>query len=342
MKGLFLLNILNVYTFIIKNKSLKDLLLVILITLIYSYILIQNDAFEIFAEFLREYEEYELDEFLLIIPVLTCSLLWYLYRRFQEIRLIENHNKKLNNENIKKDKLLLEQMKMASLGEMLDNIAHQWRQPLSTISTSASGITVKKEFGILSDQDLDTSLDVIMTNIEYLSHTIDDFRNFVKNEKSKIIFNLNKIIEYTLNIEKGSLKISNIIVIMSLDKNIKMKGYPNELTQVLMNIINNSKEAFIDKNIEEKYIFISTKITNNKIQINIKDNALGISTSILPRIFEPYITSKHNSKGTGLGLFMSYKIIIERFNGLLYAQNTTFIYKEREYTGAEFIIEISI
>ena len=327
-----------------KSKSVKDLLLIIIATSIIAYILISIDAFELFTDFANNHEEYELDEVILILLVGAFSLLWYSFRRFQEIKelkkIIENNNKELNSDNIKKDELLLEQIKMASLGEMIENIAHQWRQPLSLISTSASGLKVKKEFNKLDEKDIDDTLNLIMINTKYLSNTIDDFRNFIKNEEAIVSFNLKDVIDNTLNILKGNFHISNISPILKLDKDIKMEGYPNELTQVLINIINNAKDAFEDKIIEKKYIFISSQISSDKIQINIKDNAEGISNKILSQIFEPYITTKYNSKGTGLGLFMSYKIITERFNGSIYAKNTVFTYEDIEYAGAEFIIEI--
>ena len=329
-----------------KNKSKFDLIIAIVITIIFVIILISIDAFEQFAEYSENHEEYELDELVLILLVGAFTALWYSFRRYKEINelkvVIENLNKNLNKDNLKKDKLLLEQSKMALMGEMLENIAHQWRQPLSIISTAASGIKVKKEFGHLEDNDLDKTLDNIIVNTKYLSNTIENFRSFINNSKAVSVFKLDKIISDTLNILKGNLTNSNIKVVLDLNSDIKVESYPNELIQALINIINNSKDALELNNIDKRFLFISSIKIDDKIQIKVKDNGKGIKESIILNVFEPYFTTKHNFSGTGLGLYMTYKIVNERLKGSITVSNTTFKYQDEEYIGAEFTIELPL
>jgi len=244
------------------------------------------------------------------------------------------------NEELEKQKLLLEQSKMASLGEMIGNIAHQWRQPLSVISTASSGLKMKQEYGILEEHEMYSVLDSINENTQYLSKTIDDFRNFIIGKREKKQFNLSEQIDSFLSLMMGSIKTHEINIVRKEQTDIKINGYPNELTQCLMNIVNNSKDAFEEKGIKEKYIFIKTYIKNSSIFIEIKDNAEGIDEDIILKIFEPYFTTKHKSRGTGLGLSMTYRLITEGMKGNIKVRNTTFNYKKKTYKGAEFIITL--
>ena len=238
----------------------------------------------------------------------------------------------------RKDKLLFEQTRLASLGEMIGNIAHQWRQPLSIISTLSSGIQVRKEVGTLSDKLLDESCESINKNVQYLSKTIDDFKNFVKGDRKKSTFDIDVVINNFLLLMDASIKNSNINIVLDLEKNLKMNAYENELVQCFINIYNNSKDALIENNIKDKYIFISTKLINHNIVIQIKDNANGIPIDVLPKIFEPYFTTKHKSQGTGLGLNMTHKLITQGLKGKIQAHNSEFIYNGISYKGAEFTI----
>jgi signal transduction histidine kinase len=254
--------------------------------------------------------------------------------------IIENENslKQQIIENQEKDKLLYEQAKLVSMGEMIGNIAHQWRQPLSVISTAATGMLLSKEHGILRDDFFEESCKSINQNAQYLSQTIDDFKNFIKGDRTKKVFNLNDNINSFLALVTGTIKDYNINIILNLEEDINIDGYENELTQCLINIFNNAKDALKEKNIENKHIFISTNTMNNKVIISIKDNAGGIPKDILPKIFEPYFTTKHKSKGTGLGLHMTYKLIVEGTNGTIEVDNIEFEYNNKEYAGVEFRI----
>ena len=227
---------------------------------------------------------------------------------------------------------------MASMGEMLENIAHQWRQPLSTITTAASGAKVKKEFGQLDDEFFFDSIDLIVKSSNYLSQTIEDFRDFFKQSKEKENFDIVDIINH-------SIKISNLpkdIIIDLKTENITINGYKNEFIQVLLNLINNSKDAFKTRKIKDKIIKIKIKKINNDIVFTFFDNAGGIDEDKLEKIFEPYYTTKHKSQGTGIGLYMSEQIIVKHFKGHMSVNNLHFNYKGKDYFGAYFKIVIPL
>jgi len=267
----------------------------------------------------------------------------------------ENHNKvqSMNEQleetvqievkkNKEKDFKLFEQTKMASLGEMIGNIAHQWRQPLSIITTAATGMSTHKKLGILEDEFFNNSCETINKNAQYLSQTIDDFKNFIKGDRIKIIFNLTNEINSLLELLKGMLKDNNINIVLDIKNEIYINGYKNELIQALINIVNNSKDALLDSSIENKYIFISTLEVEGKVIILLKDNGGGVPEDIISKIFEPYFTTKHQSQGTGLGLHMTYNLIVEGMKGTIDVKNVKYIYNNNEYSGAEFSISIPI
>ncbi|WP_321314711.1 ATP-binding protein [Halarcobacter sp.] len=240
---------------------------------------------------------------------------------------------------LKKDKMMLHQSKLASMGEMIGNIAHQWRQPLSVISTSASGIRVQNELGVLNDETLHNSVNGIVNSTKYLSQTIDDFMDFVKNDKSAVEFDIKENIEKNIEILKGSLKIHQINLVLNCHKEY-IKGFPNELTQVFINIVHNAKDALKEQNVKEKYIFIETNKTDKDVEIIIKDNANGIPNHIINKVFDPYFTTKNESNGTGLGLYMSYRIITESMKGNIKVENVEYNFNEKTYIGAMFTISL--
>jgi signal transduction histidine kinase len=237
-----------------------------------------------------------------------------------------------------KDRIMYQQAKMASMGEMLENIAHQWRQPLSVISSEASGIKVKKEFDILDEEELLNTMDNITQTTQHLSNTIDDFRNFFKPQIEKEIFNIESSIEKTLNIIGKKLANRDFIVIKNVGKNLKVDGFESELVQVFMNIISNTIDATVLKDIQQRYLFIDIFEDNNNVVISIKDSAGGIPKDIINKIFDPYFTTKHKSNGTGIGLYMSEEIIVKHFYGEIIAQNITYEYENQELIGVEFKI----
>lgn len=235
-----------------------------------------------------------------------------------------------------KERLLFEQSKMASMGEMIGNIAHQWRQPLAVISSSTASIKLDSALGLFDEHRLHKSLQVIEDNILYLTDTIDTFRNFLKEEKAYKKVVLQESIKNTLHIVSTTLKNHHITLKDNIDYDnpLKIDLYESELSQVIINIVNNAKYVLIERDIKEPWVRITAAKKHDHAHITIEDNGGGIPNDIKSKIFEPYFTTKHQSIGTGLGLHMSYKIIHESLKGKLYAQNTK--------NGAKFTIELPL
>ncbi|PIF04680.1 MAG: hypothetical protein CSA86_01060 [Arcobacter sp.] len=263
-----------------------------------------------------------------------------LYGTVQDITAKFNKEKELK----EKEKLLISQSKLASMGEMIGNIAHQWRQPLSVISTASTGIIVEKEYNVLDETKLIQTCTLINDNAQYLSKTIDDFRNFAKGERRKKIFSLEDDIDSFLHLVESSIVSHNITIIKDIQKDIQINGYENELTQCLINIFNNAKDALNENVIknENRFIFISAFVEDNYAVIKIKDNAGGIKNEVIDHIFEPYFTTKHKSLGTGLGLHMTNNLVVNGMNGTITVENKEYEYKNEHYKGAEFCIMIPL
>lgn len=240
-----------------------------------------------------------------------------------------------------KDLLLIQQTKMAAMGEMLENIAHQWRQPLSIISTASTGAKLKKDMDCLSDDELDSILININNSAQYLSQTIEDFRSFFnpvdnKNEE----FYIEEAISKTLKLLSSQFATKDIIIIENIN-NFKIVSIQNEIIQILINILNNARDALVIKENQKRLIFINTYKKDDVYNIEIIDNAGGIKNDIIDRIFEPYFTTKHKSLGTGIGLYMSQVILNTHLNGNILVNNERYEYENIEYSGAKFIIKIS-
>ncbi len=245
------------------------------------------------------------------------------------------------NELEKQQNILYQQSKMASMGEMIGNIAHQWRQPLSTITTASTGILLEKELGLLQDQTLKDSLNRINKSAQYLSKTIDDFRNFFNPEKVKNYFLLSNVFATTFDLLSAQFNSQNIEIIKNIE-DVEINSYENELIQALINILNNARDELKNKDLAHKLIFISASKNDNEVIIKIKDNAGGIAKENLNKIFEPYFTTKHKSQGTGIGLYMTEEIIVRHLKGSIEIRNDEFTYENSSYTGAEFTIKIPL
>ena len=245
----------------------------------------------------------------------------------------------LSMKDITKNKLFEEQSKLAAMGEMIGNIAHQWRQPLSVITTISSNIKLRSEYEQLEDYDIESDMNIIMQQAQYLSKTIDDFRNFIKNTKEAQKLSLKDTIEKTLSILHSAMINNSITIICDLKEDMNIEGYENELIQSFINIINNAKDA-IKENVknDEKLIFINTIKEDSSLIITIKDNGGGIPDNIIHRIFEPYFTTKNKTVGTGIGLSMTYKMITERHNASIDVYNEEYTYNNKNYKGACFKI----
>ena len=253
-----------------------------------------------------------------------------------------NTNIKQLTEIKEKDSILIQQTKMAAMGEMLENIAHQWRQPLSVISTAATGAKLQKEMNSLSDEQLNSILTSINDSAQYLSRTIEYFRGFFdpRNNKEKTLL-ISNTIEKTLGLVHSQFVSKDIKIIKKI-KDISIQSIENELIQVFVNILNNSRDALLKVEDRKRLIFINTYVNKNYLIIDIKDNAGGIDDNIINKIFEPYFTTKHQSQGTGVGLYMSENIIRTHLKGNIFVENDSYEYDETTYFGAKFSIRIPL
>lgn len=238
----------------------------------------------------------------------------------------------------KKTKLMLKQSRQAAMGEMLENIAHQWRQPLSVITTAASGVKLRKEINNLDDNDLINYMDQILKSGSYLSQTIEDFRSFFKDNKIASTFKLDTLFENSLQFLNSKIINRDIKVIKSI-KDDTIHSYENELIQALINIFNNAVDA-LEKTTNNRYILIDEFSDDKVVSIVIKDTAGGIDEKIISKIFDPYFTTKDKTKGTGIGLHMTKEIIENHLKGKITASNEQISYKNQKYNCAVFTIEI--
>lgn len=231
-----------------------------------------------------------------------------------------------------KERMLIQQSRQAAMGEMIENIAHQWRQPLNNLGLIMQLLPYSYEQGEFSKDYLTTVVANSMSIIGHMSQTIDDFRNFFKPDKEKVEFKVLDEITKTLSLVEGGLKSQWIKVEVDATDHPTIHGFPNEYSQVLLTILNNARDAFSIRKIEEPKVRINLFSNNDKAVVTIADNAGGIPDDILHKIFDPYFTTKGPDKGTGVGLFMSKTIIEKYMNGSLTVRNTG--------DGAEFRIAL--
>ena len=220
-----------------------------------------------------------------------------------------------------KDRAMLHQSRLARLGTMISMIAHQWRQPLSEVSAILMEIETATKFKKLDEKLVLEGIKESDQLINYMSNTIDDFKNFFKPSKEKEDFLLDKACSNALSIVQASLNDYGIAIDISFDKKIIVNGYAREFSQVILNLLLNSRDVFEDKKVNDPRISLSTKQTDDYVYITVEDNAGGITEENINIIFEPYFTTKSSSKGTGLGLYMSKMIIEKNMNGQLSARN---------------------
>jgi len=216
---------------------------------------------------------------------------------------------------------MIAQSRNAAMGEMISMIAHQWRQPLTAISMGANNLILDVELEDVNEKSLKENLSTIQKQSEHLSKTIDDFKNYFSPTKNKEVCIIEKIIHDTQSIINISLIHNNIKLTLKNNNTTPINIYKRELMQVLLNIINNSKDAFILNNIKTRNINITIEENNEYIIININDNAGGIEKKIINDIFNPYFTTKKKMNGTGIGLYMSKIIIENHIKGKLLVEN---------------------
>jgi len=304
----------------------------------------------------KEVIDYTLLLKIMLVVILLMSLLVYrqkiIKNKNKELRLLveektrelkeinENLEKKIKEEvekTTKREKQLYESVKMAQMGEIIGNIAHQWRQPLSMISTSAGGLQLEKDFGVLDDEKFKKYTDGIIEHTEYLSKTIDIFRNYIEEKAELKDVILQDRINSAISIVEASFKNSNIKIENNIttEKPIEIRIVVGELSQVIINILNNARDILIQRDISNPWVKVDLEYKEkNIILLKVEDNGGGIDNGFLSKIFDPYFTTKHKSQGTGLGLHMSKRIIEKHLHGKMYVENSN--------NGALFTIELPI
>ena len=231
------------------------------------------------------------------------------------------------------DQLLIQQNRRAAMGEMIGNIAHQWRQPINIVALAMQKIDVLQRLNKLDDAAMEEAVQIVSEQIAFMSQTIDDFRNFFQPDKQPEHFTLTDAYRSTMGLIGTSLRNHAIRLEEQLDHSVCADGFPNEFAQVLLNIIGNAKDALVEKQTEDRLIRVSISQSGDDAIVTVEDNGGGIPDKIIGRIFDPYFTTKEQGKGTGIGLYMAKMIIEESMHGTLEAENSG--------DGARFTIRIA-
>lgn len=277
------------------------------------------------------------------VRILNIKLEESVREKTEELRVLNQNLKDTLKKEIElsrvKDKTILSQARMASMSEMLENVAHQWRQPLSLISMIIQSFETKALKNKLNNEFIKKQVKEGLFLTNSMSKTLSDFQTFFSPNKAKETFSLNSAILSALKITKISLNKKGISVEFNQDSNYAIYSYKNELIQVIINIINNAKDA-INENSKHKFIIIKTYEENNMTVIEITDSGGGIEDDIVDKIFDPYFTTKHKSIGTGIGLYMSKNIIEKHIKGELNIKNVILNKFNRNFVCARFTIKI--
>jgi signal transduction histidine kinase len=252
------------------------------------------------------------------------------YRQLNET--LEERIKKAVDEIHEKNKILIIQGRQAVMGELLSNIAHQWRQPLNLLGLLAQELSMTYKMGAFTKEFFEANVKRTMEIIQHMSQTIEDFRNFFQPDREKIDFKVLQVIAKTLCLQEESFKAQSIRTEVEQEGDPVINGYPNEYSQVLLNILINARDAFQARKVDSPSIVIRVFCENGRTVVTVTDNAGGIPLEIIDKIFEPYFSTKGPAQGTGIGLFMSKTIIEKNMNGVLSARNAG--------SGAQFRIEV--
>ena len=232
-----------------------------------------------------------------------------------------------------KDRILMQQGRQAAMGEMIGNVAHQWRQPLNMLGLIVQELLMTYGREEFNKESLEVNVKKAMGLISHMSSTIEDFRNYFRPDKEKILFNIKQAVDKTLSLVEPSLKCLEITIEVTEKDCAEINGYPNEYSQVLLNILINCRDAFEARSTDSQRIIVITIFKEGgRAVITVADNAGGIPENIMEKIFDPYFTTKGPDKGTGIGLYMAKTIIEKNMGGRLTVRNTA--------DGAEFRIEV--
>lgn len=249
--------------------------------------------------------------------------------------MIENLEDKIQkeiNQRLAQEQILIQQSKLAAMGEMIGNIAHQWRQPIAEISAILMNMKITYEFNKFTQEYMNTKMKEANTLTSYMSQTISDFQNFFNPQGEKELFSIEQACRDAFFIVESSMKYHSINVEFNVITDSSVHGYKNEYSQVILNILSNAKDIFIERKINKPSIKIEIKTGENYAIVKIQDNAGGIKDEILDKIFEPYFTTRHKTQGTGIGLYMSKNIIERNMDGFINVHNKN--------EGACFIVKV--
>lgn len=238
------------------------------------------------------------------------------------------------NELREKDNLLIQQGRFAAMGEMLSMIAHQWRQPLTAVTTAIMGVRMHEEMGILKSDYLLEQLQFMETQAHRMSHTINDFMTFFAPKEEKAEFTLISCMESVTAIMKAQLSIHSITLHVNISDAITLFGVKNEIEHILLNLLSNARDAIVEHNTDERQISVNATADSSNVVLTVKDSGGGVPEAVLPRIFDPYYTTKEQGKGTGIGLYMSKTIIEQHFQGSISAAN--------EQSGAVITVKLPV
>lgn len=281
------------------------------------------------------HDKSEIDFWLLaaVVAIVVVAGLTYKYRRLdmlvhQRTEELEKFNQHLQEEidkavekNRTQEKILMQQAKMAEIGSMVESIAHQWRQPLNILGLSMTRLNINYSLG--NCEDVSKVIDIVEQQIDYMSQTIDDFRNFFKQDRIQSRVNVNLLIGEVETLLGPLLASKGIAMIRNIDPSIEILVYHNELKQVLINIVNNAREAIEHSKSKERLITVTCTNDKHDCTISIEDTGGGVPHHIMDKIFDPYFTTKFESQGTGIGLYMAKMIIEKHCLGKLNVYNMT-------------------
>uniref|UniRef100_C6DZP1 histidine kinase n=1 Tax=Geobacter sp. (strain M21) TaxID=443144 RepID=C6DZP1_GEOSM len=255
-----------------------------------------------------------------------------LQRAYHELEAETARRIRMVEELRQKEQLLIHQSRLAAMGEMLGYIAHQWRQPLNVLGLHLQVLGLSYQHGTFSRELLEESVGKAMGIIRHLSRTIDDFRDFLILNKEKTLFQVDEVIVKTVGLIEEHLKKAGVRIEVACTNPPEVNGFPNEYSHVILNLLTNAKDAFLERQTEHPVIRVHSGSEQGKTVVTIADNAGGIPEEIIDKIFDAYFTTKGLGKGSGVGLFMSKMIIEKNMGGSLTVRNVN--------GGAEFRIEI--
>jgi signal transduction histidine kinase len=251
------------------------------------------------------------------------EMVFFSFALGDKLRFLKDENSKIKIKALEYEKQLLINSRLAVAGETVGNIAHQWRQPLNRLGMIFVKIQTKLHLKQEIDaEELNINIKESESILDEMANTIDLFLDFFTPNNSNQNFLLNECIDSAINIINDSLTQNNIELINNCDKNIYLSGSSNEFSQVILNLLSNAKYINLARNTEKPFIQIKTTVESNKIIILVEDNAGGISIDPIEKIFEPYISTKENKNGTGLGLYIAKKIVCEKLKGDIKVSNT--------------------